>query len=106
MAVTASNCSDLALPKPEPRRKAKARAKRQEAAWRADVRRQVKARANGRCEKCGKSLPTIFPEDHGEMHEIISRAKTRGMSPERRFSLENCVFWCATCHRGPKGAHK
>ena len=99
MAVTASNCSDLALPKPEPRRKAKARAKRGRAAWIADIRRQVWQRSRGFCEWC----PTWLGVHSGHLHEKVFRSRLRGRPVEEIVNLENCVRLCPDCHSEAHG---
>jgi hypothetical protein len=43
---------------------------------------------------CGKCPPS----DTDEMHELESRAKTRGRPPEERFSTKNCVRLSRKCH--------
>jgi 5-methylcytosine-specific restriction endonuclease McrA len=43
---------------------------------------------------CGRCRPS----DKDEMHEVISRAKTRGLPPEVRFNTGNCVRLSRKCH--------
>lgn len=43
---------------------------------------------------CGSCKPAATDE----MHELNSRAKTRGMAPEIRFSTKNCVRLSRKCH--------
>lgn len=43
---------------------------------------------------CGRCRPS----DKDEMHEVVSRAKTRGLPPEVRFSTSNCVRLSRKCH--------
>jgi 5-methylcytosine-specific restriction endonuclease McrA len=33
------------------------------------------------------------------MHEIVPRSKTRGLPPEERFNLKNCIRLSRSCHR-------
>src|SRR5687767_3689487 len=44
---------------------------------------------------CGKCKPSVRFD---EMHEIVSRAKTRGLHPEERFNIQNCVRLSRKCH--------
>lgn len=43
------------------------------------------------------------PRDDDEMHEVRSRAKTRGLPPEQRFNTANCVRLSRTCHHDTTG---
>lgn len=92
----------LALAKPVSRAVEK-RSRRREA---SDVIRQVRAdvwaRSCGRCEVCGRTeaetaASGVLKATH-EMHELETRAETRGRPPEERFSLENCIRVCPPCH--------
>lgn len=48
---------------------------------------------------CGRCRPS----DNDEMHEVVSRAKTRGLPPEVRFNTANCVRLSRSCHRKVTG---
>lgn len=88
--------------KPVGRQLEKAQAKREEAKHRSEIRRQVWARSGGKCEHCGDTEPQSamkWPKREHEMDEIVMRSKTRGMVPEKRFSLENCRRLCWGCHK-------
>jgi len=76
-------------PKPEPRRKVKARAKRQHAQDRADCRRVVWERDWGRCVVCRRALTL----DEAHIHEVVYRS--RGGSDT---DPANCVTCCYACH--------
>lgn len=86
----ASAAKSLKFAKPPKRATEKAKRDKARAAHILAIRRQVFARDAG-CRICGG------PGD--EMHEIVSRAKTRGLPNEQRWNLENCVRLCARCHR-------
>lgn len=43
------------------------------------------------CRKPGKA--------DDEMHEIVPRSKTRGLEPEQRFNVGNCIRLHSACHR-------
>ena len=100
--TSASSCPALALPKPEPRRKAKDRKQRHEAKVKREVRAEVWALSCGLCGLCGQPMGS----EDGEMHERVFRSRTRGLPPELRFNVDNCLRVHARCHRGPKGVHK
>lgn len=96
------------IPKPEPRAKEKARKKRQADAARAACVKAVWARAEHRCESCGKYVREPFGGwarffgEIGHVHERVSRA--RGGDPT---DPSNCLLLCFDCHfSGPSGAHR
>ena len=60
--------------------------------YREAVRVLVWKRSRGNCGLCGCS--TMM----GEMHESPSRAQTRGLPPEQRFSLAICERVHPACH--------
>lgn len=61
-----------------------------------EIRKQVRKRANGSCERCG----TIVSSAVGEMHETLPKGKGGEVS------LENCEWLCHGCHQGrPDSAH-
>ncbi len=81
--------------------KEKADAKRHENEVRAETRRKVWLRS-AVCECCGDTEQQTAGKWHKathEAHEVISRAQTRGMAPEYRFSTENTARLCCECHR-------
>lgn len=43
------------------------------------------------------------PAKSDEMHEVISRQKTRGMAPEKRFNVLICVRLSRKCHHATTG---
>lgn len=61
----------------------------------ADIRRQVFERANGECQRCGRTLTW------GMMH--MHETTNRGQGGE--ISIDNCEALCFDCHEGPDGAH-
>jgi ssDNA-binding Zn-finger/Zn-ribbon topoisomerase 1 len=92
-------------PKPEPRKKLKARLDRQHAILRKAAREIVYSLAGGRCQVCGKPL-YLSPNDPGadwwnvaNINEI--RPRSLGGSDIDPKNL-NCK--CAGCHTG-KGYH-
>ncbi len=94
--TNASNCPDLPLSKGVMRGDEKNAKVRAEERHRALVRRMVWKRSDGRCELCGAM--DMNPSEPHEMHEIRSRAQTRGMSPEQRFNTANCLRLCRKDH--------
>lgn len=92
----------LALPKTPhvPQRRARRAARTRREARRAArnavvaATRRVVFALDARCVAC---LGPAAPDD--QMHEIISRAKTRGLPPEARFNAGNCVRLHAACHQ-------
>lgn len=96
----ASNSSELAFPKGPTRDQEKgARLARQAAVIRA-VRAQVWA-LTACCAVCGDTERESRQKQHGmphEMHEDPSRAMTRGLPPEERFTLAICMRLCHSCH--------
>jgi len=44
---------------------------------------------------CGRCAPSL----RDQMHELVSRAKTRGRPPKDRFSTANCVRVSPACHQ-------
>ena len=83
--------------KPEPRRRVKARTDRQKAKARKDCVSLVWARANNRCQDCGRHVckprETDNPFDVGHVHEVIPRS--RGGDPT---DPEQCILACVKCH--------
>lgn len=78
----------------------KAAAKRHENAVRAETRVKVWLRSD-RCESCGdleRETASKFHKATHEAHEVLTRAQTRGMAPEYRFSTENTARLCVDCH--------
>lgn len=76
-----------AQPKPEPRRRVKAGAKRAARKIIQSVRAAVVTRANGCCERCG-----AFVGDAGHAHHRIPRS--RGGA----WTVENIEYLCPGCH--------
>lgn len=88
----------LRFPKPEPRKRARARETRGKADRRNACRAIVYARAGGCCQGCGRPLvldprdaPHVFAIAH--VDEIVMRSK--GGDP---LDPDNCVLRCAACH--------
>ena len=50
------------------------------------------------CQFCGGSRRSYCAGLADQMHEDPSRAQTRGLPPEQRFSLVTCGRVCAACH--------
>lgn len=63
------------------------------AAWLAWLRGVVFARSVV-CQLCGEAERST---PH-EMHEVVSRARTRGLPPWMRFNPWNCCRLCRECH--------
>lgn len=91
----ASNHPGLGIPKGEPRADRKRRERDEEIAvivhthelvWERDVV----------CRLCHGERACWLPD---QMHELVSRAQTRGLPADQRFSTVNCVRLCADCHR-------
>jgi len=82
----------IKFPKPKPRKSEKRREKAHRNAVIAAVRADV-VRRDPRCRCCGD-----FLFNHGEMHELRSRAQLRGKLPEEIFNTANCVMLCHACH--------
>jgi 5-methylcytosine-specific restriction endonuclease McrA len=82
----------LKFPKPKSRKSEKRREKAHRNAVIAAVRSDV-VRRDPRCRCCGD-----FLFNHGEMHELRSRAQLRGKLPEEIFNTANCVMLCHACH--------
>jgi 5-methylcytosine-specific restriction endonuclease McrA len=101
--MNASNSPLLANPKPEPRKKVKARATRSHAIRRADCRLAVYLRAQGGCEVCGKPL-VLFPQDAsyefqiGHVHEV----KPRSLGGDDT-DPDNCQLLCYVHHEKAHG---
>ena len=93
---------DIRIGKGRTRAQDKARTKRYEAKVKRAVRVQVWALSCGLCGLCGRPMGG----EDGEMHERVFRSHTRGMVPERRYSIDNCLRVHAACHRGPTGVHE
>jgi hypothetical protein len=85
----ASAAKGLKFAKPEKRATTKAKRDKARAAHIAEIRRQVFARDKF-CRICYRLSQ--------DMHEIVPRSKTRGLSNEIRFSLANCIGVCRECH--------
>ena len=83
------------FPKPETRKKEKARKRRQVDAWRKEGREAVIKRDRHSCRACG--MP-----DNDEwtlhMHELLYRSKTGHRPMTERFNSSICLMLCARCH--------
>lgn len=89
-------------PKPESRKRVKARRKRQAAKGRAACRMTVLARAGWRCERCGIEISDALPEWHARrahVNETVPRSK--GGDPT---NPDHCEAICQSCHY-PHGRH-
>ncbi len=98
--VVASRCPDLAFPKGATSDERTAEDARAEAKHIAKVRRKVFA-LTSRCELCGDNeyeTALKSPIATHQLHEDPSRAKTRGLPLEQRFSIYICGRVCAECH--------
>lgn len=94
------------VPKPEPRRRQKARTKRQHAAARKIAVDFTWKRADHACEQCGRWVKrpreTDFPPDMGHVDEILP--KSLGGSDT---DTDNLRLLCHAHHfSGPSGAHR
>jgi len=88
------------FPKPEPQQIERQRKKSAERYWIRRVHEEVEIRDRGVCRACEQL--NRRPDNLGlpiQMHELVYRSKTRGKPMHERFSTENCVLLCATCHR-------
>jgi hypothetical protein len=101
--------SGLGLPKPEPRKRQKARKDRIERQVATKVRADVDAR-DGYCrwywfdETTRRTIESLIGPCGGpsEWAHLISRAETRGMAPEIRHSTENSCKMCRDHHQSDK----
>lgn len=83
-------------PKPEPRAKVKARAKRQRTLSRRQCREVVYEREHMRCQRCSRavSLSCHFAApERAHVHEVVPRSL--GGDP---CSPANCLLVCKRCH--------
>lgn len=98
----------VACPKPEPRRKSKARKDRKEAAVEKAVRAIVADR-DGRCrlESFDPAVRALFGacDGPGEWAHILKRSQSRGQAPEIRHASTSSLMLCARHHRG-KPSHE
>lgn len=79
------------------RKERKAKRDRDEAAVIARVRARVFELDRACiCGRCGAS-------SFDEMHEVVPRSKTRGLPPEQRFFVANCVRLSRACHAAVTG---
>lgn len=85
----------LALPKPEPRARIKARRDAKEAAIIGETHTIVFIRDSS-CRACRGARNSWLSD---QMHEIVPRSQTRGLDPADRFNSKNCVRVCAKCHQ-------
>jgi 5-methylcytosine-specific restriction endonuclease McrA len=76
----------VACPKPEPRKRVKARRKLQAAKVVKSVRAAVVERAGGKCERCG-----LWPT-WGHAHH----RKPRSLGG--KWTVENIILLCPSCH--------
>lgn len=76
-------------------------AKQHEIEIKRETRTFVWIRSEDRCEVCGmteRETAQICHKANHEQHEVVSRAQTRGMAPEIRFSTANTARACTPCH--------
>lgn len=103
--MSASSWPGLAIPKPEPRKRVKARKKRQFAKARKTCRAARYAKDGGRCVRCGKALK-LNPSDEGaDWFNVanIHEKKRRSLGGSA-VDVANTETLCAGCHTG-KGHH-
>lgn len=103
--MSASNFPGLAIPKPEPRKRTKARRKRQFAKARKTCRAARYLKDGGRCVRCKKPL-YLNPSDEGaDWFNVanINEKKPRSLGGSAT-DVENANTLCAGCHTG-KGHH-
>jgi hypothetical protein len=91
---SASSWDGLYFSKGPTTRQRKQSARAKAAAWLKAVREKVFARDRA-CRACHGGRRNWL---HDQMHELRSRAHTRGLPPEERFNTKNCVRLCADCH--------
>ena len=92
----------IGFPKPEPRKRVKARRKRTIAASRQACRAVVLERAGHRCQRCGAAISDDLPEWHpcrAHINETVPRSK--GGDPT---NPDHCEAICQGCHY-PNGRH-
>lgn len=97
-----SDCQDFALPKGPTRHQIKQARRDAEVAQIVETRARVWLRAEGQCEVCSDTERDTAAKWHRaahEMHEIVSRAQTRGLTPAQRFNTRICCRVCPICHR-------
>lgn len=84
------------FPKPEPRRRVKARVREAQATKRRACVLAVWERAKWRCEKCGRFLKqsSVWWFEIGHVHEVVPRS--RGGDPT---DPANCALLCPLCHK-------
>ena len=85
------------IPKPEPRKRVKARKKRRESALVKEVRRMVSER-DGHCRLHDKGFGLCFGVSTWAHLEDHRRFRTRGMEPEQRHTTTDTVMLCAKHH--------
>ena len=85
----------IGYPKPEPRRRVVARARREQAAKRRACVLAVWERAKHRCERCGRLLKqaSVWWFEVGHVHEIVPRS--RGGDPT---NPNACELLCPMDH--------
>jgi ssDNA-binding Zn-finger/Zn-ribbon topoisomerase 1 len=95
----------VAVPKPEPRAKLKARLERQHAILRDAARRVVYNRAGGCCEVCGVPLKFSLNEPGADWYNCahINEIKPRSLGGSD-IDEKNLNCKCPRCHVG-KGYH-
>lgn len=92
----------IGFPKPESRKRTKAREKRADREQAQETRQKVLDR-DGWCRVGRAGRPEIFGRctPVPEWAHLVSRQKTRGMAPEIRHSTATSVMLCG----GPAGGH-
>ncbi len=93
---------DVGFPKPEPRKRVKARTVRQFAKLRKACVDAVWKRDGMRCQHCGyavmKPSDTDQPFKVGHVHEVIARSRGGDATDPA-----NCVLLCPICHQRAHG---
>lgn len=104
--MNASNYPGLAIPKPEPRKRVKARRKRVFAKARKAARTERYTRDGGRCVRCKKPLYLNANEEGADWFNVANinekRPRSLGgdpLDPNGQSTL------CAKCHTG-SGRHR
>jgi predicted HNH restriction endonuclease len=95
----------VAVPKPEPRAKLKARLERQHAILRDAARRVVYTRAGGCCEVCGVPLKFSLNEPGADWYNVahINEIRPRSLGGSD-IDVSNLNCKCPKCHVG-RGFH-
>lgn len=90
-----------AVPKPEARKKTKARQQRADAKRAKTFRFAVWIRDGSHCRHCGQELwnREFIPGLTGDLVGHVHHLRGRNVAPEDRYNPDKAVLLCARCHR-------